>query len=286
MTYSLNDFIFMGSTEFSVGILKGLLDNGFIPDKIFTKVPARKGRGYSEKKSPVHIFAEENNIKVETPVSLKDIECNSSYIIVAAYGLLIPSHFLKNAINVHTSLLPKWRGAAPIHRAILNGDKVTGISIMKMDEGWDTGPILLQEELLIEEKNFTELEGDLINIGSKLLVEYLKTPTEEIPQSGEYTIAKKILSTEELLDFSLEIDIVQRKVRAFSDKPGAYTIYKEKRIKIFKAIISKESHSHKPGTILENFSIACLNGFLYPLEVQMEGKKRIDIESFIKGFKF
>lgn len=293
--------LFMGTPSFSVPILKSLnLSNHKILE-VYTQPPKKKDRGQKISFSPVHKFSNEINIPVRHPATLKpqvELEhikqLKPDIVVVVAYGQIIPSEFLSLQnmifINIHASLLPKWRGAAPIQRAIMNCDKETGISIMKIEEKLDAGPILLKSKIEINKNNnYEELSNKMSSLGSKLILDALdlieKKKANFVPQDQKKaTYAKKIKKTESKIDWNLEAKDIVAKVNAFYPSPGCWFNLKGSRIKIIKAV--EIQASSLPGKIINNsFTIGCSKNAIQILELQKEGKNKISAEEFLKGNK-
>src|SRR4051794_35199553 len=224
--------VFMGSPEFAVPSLNALVEAGHDVAAIYAQPPRAAGRGKADRKTAVHERAEALGIPVRTPKTLRDADEQARFRgldadlgVVAAYGLILPKEILEGprggCINVHASLLPRWRGAAPIQRAILAGDEVSGVTIMKMDEGLDTGPMLLARELDIRGKNAGQVTEELAKLGADALVEWLDHPTPPMPQPEQgATYAKKIDKAETRIDWSATAEQIERQVRAFAPAPG------------------------------------------------------------------
>ena len=227
--------VFMGSPDFAVPSLDALVEAGHDVVAAYAQPPRPAGRGKAERKTAVHERAEALGIEVRTPRTLRDEDEQSRFrgldadlAVVAAYGLILPKAILEaptgGCINVHASLLPRWRGAAPIQRAILAGDEYTGVTLMMMDEGLDTGAMLLQEQTWTADKTGQELTEELGEMGARLVKLYLMYPDDfpPTPQPTEgITYASKIAKSEARLDFAQNADIVDRHVRAFNPSPGA-----------------------------------------------------------------
>ena len=291
--------LFMGTPSFSVPILKSLnLSNHKILE-VYTQPPKKKDRGQKISFSSVHRFSNEINIPVRHPTTLRSKselehikQLKPNIVVVVAYGQIIPSEFLdlQNIvfINIHASLLPKWRGAAPIQRAIMNCDKETGISIMKIEEELDAGPILLKSKIEItKNNNYEELSNKMSSLGAKLILDALdlisKKKANFVPQQQEKaTYAKKIKKTESKIDWNLEAKNIVAKVNAFYPNPGCWFNLKGSRIKIIKAV---EMHaSGLPGEIINNsFTVGCSKNAVQVLELQKEGKNKISAKEFLKG---
>ena len=291
--------LFMGTPSFSVPILKSLnLSNHKILE-VYTQPPKKKDRGQKISFSSVHRFSNEINIPVRHPTTLRSKvelehikQLKPDIVVVVAYGQIIPSEFLdlQNIvfINIHASLLPKWRGAAPIQRAIMNCDKETGISIMKIEEELDAGPILLKSKIEItKNNNYEELSNKMSSLGAKLILDALdlisKKKANFVPQQQEKaTYAKKIKKTESKIDWNLEAKNIVAKVNAFHPNPGCWFNLKGSRIKIIKAV--EIQASGPPGEIInENFTIACAQNSIQILELKKEGKNKTMASDFLKG---
>lgn len=290
----------MGSPEFSVSALSCLLEDGCHKVvAVYTKIPKPAGRrGRILTKTPVHIIAEQNNIEVNTPKSLKHdgeqekiLSLNPDVIVVVAYGLIIPQGVLSipkyGCINIHPSLLPKWRGAAPIHYAILSGDDKTGVTIIQMNEQLDEGDILLQRDIPIDEQdNIDTLSKKLAHLGSSMLIEVLNNIDNLVPvkqSSDDATYTNKIIDFR--IDFNETADVICRKVRALY--PRAFLLFNGKRLRILKASYYSDSNVQglNPGVVVNSrMNIKCKNSVLVPLVVQMEGKNPCDIDDFILGY--
>ena len=289
--------IFMGSPDFSVPALEALIDTGHRVVCVYTQSPRPAGRGQNQKPCPVHAFAIKEGLKVRTPKTLKTEVAQSAFenlnadvCIVSAYGVILPKGILKaprlGCLNIHPSLLPRWRGAAPIQRAILAGDKKTGVTIMEMNEGLDTGDILQVEEVPITNKTTAfELQKTLSYLGAKLIV---KTLTEELigyPQSPiGVTYANKLDSAEGRLDWKSTAIELERRVRAFNPWPGVWFEHAGSRIKVLDAEVSELSG--EAGTILDpQLNIACSVGALRLIRVQKQGRTEMAIDDFLRGHK-
>ncbi len=292
--------IFMGTPGFAAVALKALIDAGHDVIAVYSQPPRPKGRGMDVQKSPVHTLAEESGIEVRTPVSVKAPEeiaafqaLQADVAVVAAYGLILPKAILAapryGCLNIHASLLPRWRGAAPIQRAIMAGDAETGITIMRMAEGLDTGPILLREAVPIEaETDAGALHDALAELGARMVVEALdKLPDglSATPQPADgVTYAAKITKDEARIDWrrgALEID---RQIRGLSPNPGAFTEIKGERVVILAAeLLSGDVGG--PGIVAdEQLTIACGQGALRPTLVKRAGKRAMSVEEMLRGF--
>jgi methionyl-tRNA formyltransferase len=292
--------IFMGSPDFSIAPLADLLGAGHEVVAIYCQPPRRSGRGQSQNHVPVHVYADEKGIPVHTPESLKDAdaqkvfsEIDADVAVVAAYGLILPPQILAaprfGCINIHASLLPRWRGAAPIQRAIMAGDEATGITIMKMDKGLDTGAILLSEEIPItSDMDAQKLHDALSEMGARLIITalgFLEDGTlASHPQPSEgVTYADKITSSENQLNWQRPAAETGRIVRALA--PRCWFEYDGERIRVISAeVIDDGALSETPGLVLDDhLMIACATGALRPLRLQRAGKAALDAVDFLRG---
>ncbi len=298
--------IFMGTPEFALAPLKALVDSGYHVVAVYTQPPRPKGRGHSETKSPVHEFAETQGIQVFTPSSLKSAEeldqvksFDADLAIVAAYGLLLPQAILDapklGCINIHASLLPRWRGAAPIHRAVEAGDLETGITIMQMDAGLDTGAMLYTKKILIVKNETSKtLHDKMLNLGAEALLECLpdilagKLLAVAQPDDG-ITYAHKLKKTECTLDFNQEASIVVRKIRALFPWPGTVCELSGETIKIIEAELFNETLPYQPGTWVAKDNsqvlISCKVGAISLKMLQRPGSKPISNIDFLNGYR-
>ncbi len=288
--------IFMGSPDFAVPSLHSLVGAGHELLCVYTQPPRPAGRGKSEQKTAVHQRAEQLGIEVRCPGSLKAPEeqqrfaaLDAELAIVAAYGLILPGPILQapkgGCVNVHASLLPRWRGAAPIQRAILAGDDITGVTIMQMDQGLDTGPMLLKRQTAIGRKTAGELIRELGALGANTLLEWLGNPAPPEPQPDEgTTYANKVDKAEARIDWNRDAKEVERQVRAFAPAPGAWFEANGDRIKLLEATTGGDV-SGRPGEVLnETLTIACSEGFIRPLKVQRAGKSVMTAGELLRGF--
>jgi methionyl-tRNA formyltransferase len=286
----------MGSPEFAVPSLDALVDSGREVVCVYTQPPRPAGRGKSDRRTEVHERAEQLGIEVRTPKTLRSEEeqerlraLDADLAVVAAYGLILPKPILEaprhGCINVHASLLPRWRGAAPIQRAILAGDEVTGITLMQMDEGLDTGPMLARQTLDIRGKNAGEVTEELANLGARMLVEWLDNPSPPEPQPiAGATYASKIDKAETRIDWSQPAEPIERQVRAFSPVPGAWFEANGERLKLHEAAVGHDA-SGEPGEVLDDcLSIACAAGYIRPLKVQRAGRSVMTPGELLRGF--
>lgn len=289
--------IFMGTPDFAVPTLDALVEAGHDVVAAYSQPPRRAGRGKSLTPSPVQRRAEQLGIPVRTPVSLKDAAVqtdfaalNADVAVVAAYGLLLPRAILDaprlGCLNVHGSLLPRWRGAAPVQRAILAGDVETGVGIMQMEAGLDTGPVRLEGRTAVDTKNTGELTDELAAMGAALMIEVLGDPDAHppIPQSGDgVTHAAKIDKAEARLDFSRPAIEVERQVRAFAPSPGASFEQGGERVRVLAAELA--DGAGKPGEVIDDtLTIACGRGAIRPVRVQRAGRGVMTPDELLRGF--
>lgn len=294
--------VFMGTPDFSIPVLKALIENHDVTC-VYTQAPKEAGRGQRVVKTPIHLLAEEHNIEVRTPKTLRNVEEQEKFkslqadiAIVAAYGLILPLPILKafphGCINVHASLLPRWRGAAPIQRAIEAGDKSSGITIMNMAEGLDTGDMLMKGEVAITSATTGGILHDQISeLGAELIIKTLDNLSRIKPEQQDdslATYANKISKEESKLDFSTDVETLERKIRAFNPYPATYFEYKCERFKVLTAKVHKEKHNLPLGQlkIKNNIFIACSDGMLEIINIQRQGKKVMPCCDCIKGFCF
>ena len=288
---------FMGTPDFAVPTLDALLAAGHEVAAVYCQPPRPAGRGKALRPTPVQARAEAAGIEVRTPLTLRDPAEQEAFralgldvAVVAAYGLILPQAVLEaprfGCLNVHGSLLPRWRGAAPVQRAILAGDEVTGICIMQMERGLDTGPVLARQETSVAGKNAGELTAELAGIGAELMVDVLgRLPgLEAVPQPEEgVTYASKIEKHEARLDFTRPAIEVERQVRAFAPVPGAFFEHRGERIKIHSAEVAEDAG--EPGTVLDGRpTIACGDGAILPTLVQRAGRAPMAAEELLRGF--
>lgn len=295
--------IFLGSPEYSVPILKKLNKN-YLVSGVVTQPDKPAGRGKKQMMTPVKEFCLENKLRIMQPFSLKSEETQyilkrwgSDVFIVAAFGLILPQSILdlprKGSINVHPSLLPRWRGAAPIQAAIMSGDQETGVTIMKMDAGIDTGPILSQEKYSVgEEETYESLSKNLSLLGADLLIKtlpkYLEGSIEAKNQDDKNASYVKLLHKKDgLIQFDKSTDYILRMVRALNPWPGTYFYWNGKLVKVFK-VCKSMSKKISPGQLIEidkypAFGVA--DGIMIIKELQLEGKKRMKGDEFLRGVK-
>jgi len=293
--------VFMGTPEFSVPTLETLIKNKFNILSVYTQPPAKSNRGQKINASPIEKFSKKNKLSFRNPINLNRDEefkifkeLSSDLVVVVAYGQKIPKNFLNTTkfgfINIHASLLPKWRGAAPIQRAIMNGDTKTGVSIMKIEEKLDSGPVLSVKELEIDHNaTYGEIEKKLSVIGADLLIEGLKKiengKAKFIDQvHSKATNAKKIDKNETKINWNLDANKVIRHIHGLSPNPGAWFEYENERFKVLRANIS--SDIGKPGIVLdEKLTIGCKLASIQILEIQRQGKNIQAAKEFLLGKK-
>jgi len=289
--------IFMGTPDFAVPALAALADAGHDIVAVYTQPPRPGGRrGKELTPTPVHRAAEARGFIVRHPVSLKGAGEQAEFAalgvdiaIVAAYGLILPVHVLAaprlGCLNLHASLLPRWRGAAPIQRAILAGDAETGVDVMRMEAGLDTGAVLAEARTLIDGKNVGQLTEELAQLGAGLIVCVLAdlTTFAEVPQPEDgVTYAKKIDKAETRLDFAAGAVQVERQVRAFAPVPGAWFEHEGERYRVLAA--ECVDLSGMPGEVLDEFlTVACATGALRPTLIQRAGRPAMDTGSLLRG---
>lgn len=292
---------FLGTPVFAATILDALLAAGHDIACVYCQPPRPAGRGHRVQFSPVQELAERKGLKVETPARLNADEAarlaalNLDAAVVAAYGLILPKPVLAaprlGCINVHASLLPRWRGAAPIERAIAAGDTETGISIMQMEEGLDTGPVWLAERVPIGAKTTSgELHKILAQRGAALLLKALEGISagtlKSRPQAAEgATYAKKLKREEGDLDWRKHASELERAIRAFDPFPGCHFTYKDERIRVLAAEIAEKAKPAPPGTVLDgDLAIACGQGALRLKRLQRAGRAALESPAFLRGF--
>jgi methionyl-tRNA formyltransferase len=293
--------VFMGTPDFAVPALQTLIDDAYDVVAVYCQPPRKSGRGQQVHRSPVHRIAEINNIPVFTPSNFKTphdrivfANHEADLAIVAAYGLLLPQEVLNaptfGCLNIHASLLPRWRGAAPIHRAIMSGDEKTGICLMRMEAGLDTGPIFAQREVVIDSAMTTgRLHDQLADTGAALLhdslPEILSGALKAKPQIGETTYARKVVKNETQIDWELPAEMVDRQIRSMSPFPGAWFDVNGQRIKVLESKAVPGTNG-KHGMVLDNnLLIGCGRGAIRLLKLQRAGKGPMEAKDFLRGFK-
>lgn len=288
--------VFMGTPEFAVPTLDALVAAEHLVVAVYSQPPRPAGRGKKLQPSPVHLAAERHGLAVFTPVSLKGAEEQAAFAahradvaVVAAYGLLLPQAILsapvQGCLNVHGSLLPRWRGAAPVQRAILAGDVHTGITIMQMERGLDTGPMLATVATPVGHKTAGDLTAELATLGADLMVRVLADLpafTPEVQPEAGVTYAAKIDKAESRLDFTQSAEQVERQVRAFAPAPGAFFELDGERYRVLAAQVVDGNGA--PGTVLDDgLTIACGQGAIRPLTVQRAGRPAMDTAALLRG---
>lgn len=289
--------VFMGTPDFSVPVLDALVDAGHDIAAVYCQPPRPAGRGKKERPTPVHLRAEALGLDVRHPKSLRSDDAqaefaalNADVAVVVAYGLILPQAILdapkQGCLNIHASLLPRWRGAAPIHRAIMAGDPETGICIMQMDAGLDTGPVLLREATPIRDTETTgALHDRLSAMGAALIVQALEHLPELTavaqPEAG-ITYADKIDKSEAHIDWTQPATQVDRLIRGLSPFPGAWTTLNGARLKVLESTVA--SGDGPPGTALDDrLTIACGQEAVTILRAQRAGKGAQDADTFLRG---
>ena len=290
--------VFMGTPDFAVPTLRALAAAGHEIVAAYSQPPRPAGRGKALTPSPVQAVAEALGVRVRTPLTLRDPEAQADFAalapdvaVVAAYGLILPKPVLAvplhGCLNVHGSLLPRWRGAAPIQRAILAGDEETGVGIMQMEAGLDTGPVRLEGRTAIGHKTAGVLTAELAELGARLMVEVLGDldghPPVPQPEAG-VTYASKIDKAEARIDWSQDAARIERQARAFNPAPGAFFEQGGERVKLLAAEVTVGDAA--PGTVLDDqLTIACGNGSaLRPLLVQRAGRAAMSSAELLRGF--
>lgn len=290
---------FMGTPDFAVPALRALHAAGHEIAAVYSQPPRPANRGKKLTKSAVHLAAEELNLPVKTPLNFKDQNdrnefdaLNSEVAIVAAYGLILPQSILDmpkhGCLNIHGSLLPRWRGAAPVQRAIEAGDTETGVMIMQMEAGLDTGPVRATSKTMIAHKNTADLTEELAQMGANLLVSVLQNleTYPAIAQSEDgVTYAKKITKEEARIDFSQQAQIIERKIRAYNPMPGAFFEHDNIRYRIHSAqLIDVQGNAGK--IIDDQMTIACGHQSIRPTIIQKAGKPKMALDEFLRGNAF
>lgn len=296
--------IFMGSPAFALPTLYALVNSPkHSVVAVYTNPPRASGRGYKVGKTVIYKFAEENGIEVFTPLKLTDANAieqfnkiDADIVVVAAYGKILRKPILEGkrygCLNVHPSKLPRWRGAAPIQNTIIAGDKESAVCTMQMDEGLDTGDILLQQNFEVPNTMTSkELHDFTSELGAKLMLQTLDLiesgDVTKTPQKGNATYAEKLSAGIEKINWEKPADEICCLIRGLSPSPGAYFNYKNIKIKIITTEYNLNVNESKPGTVLKNgdsLVIQCGKGALIPQLVQREGKKMIYAKAFLRGF--
>ena len=289
--------IMMGSPDFAVPTLNALVTAGHDVVAVYSQPPRPAGRGKQLQPTPVAARAEQMGIPVHTPTSLKKTEEQEKFAalgadvaIVAAYGLILPQAILDaprlGCVNVHASLLPRWRGAAPVQRAIMAGDEITGITIMQMEAGLDTGPMLMKTALPIDRKNAAQMTDELAVLGATMVTLWANDPDAckplEQPEEG-VTYAHKIDKAEARIDWTRPAREVSRHIQGLAPFPGAWTEANDERLKILACEVS--DGAGEPGTLLDDiFTVACGEGAIRVTRAQRAGKPATDAADLLRGF--
>ena len=290
--------VFMGTPEFSVPVLDALAGAGHEIAAVYCQPPRPAGRGRKDRPSPVQARAEALGLPVRHPPTLKTPEAQAEFAalradvaVVVAYGLILPQAVLdapaRGCLNIHASLLPRWRGAAPIHRAIMAGDSETGICIMQMEAGLDTGPVLMRRSLRIAATDTTGRLHDRLSVmGAAMIVEALERLDELVPRAQPpdgVTYAAKIDKAEARIDWTRPAAEVDRKIRGLSPFPGAWAEIGGERVKLLASQLA--DGSGPPGTVLDDgLAIACGTGAVRPTRLQRAGKAAQDVATFLRGW--
>lgn len=298
--------IFMGTPDFSVGTLEALVEAGHEVVLAVTQPDKPKGRGKEMQFTPVKEAALRHDIPVFQPKKVRDPECmeelrkyHADIMVVIAFGQILPQEILDmtpyGCVNVHASLLPKYRGAAPIQWSIIDGEEVTGVTTMQMDAGLDTGDMLLKTEIKIEaDETCGSLHDKLAEAGAKLCVETLKALEEKTvtpEKQGETPTAYAKMLDKKLgnIDWTMDAVSIERLIRGLNPWPSAYTMWNGKVMKIWRGEVLEASGEQMPGTIVavskDSFTVQTGKGQLRILELQLQGKKRMDAAAFLRGYK-
>ena len=293
--------VFMGTPEFSAPTLDSLIKNKFNIVEVYSQPPKKSKRGQKINPAPIELFCKKKKIKLNNPINLKSAEelkifkqLSPDIAVVVAYGQKIPREFLNipkfGFINIHASLLPKWRGAAPIQRAIMSGEKKIGVSIMKIEEKLDSGPVLASKELeLNQNATHGEIEKKLSIMGANLLIESLKNiedgNSKFVDQvHSEATYAKKIDKGETKINWNLDAHKVLAHIHGLSPSPGAWFEFEHERFKVLRARIS--TTNGKSSSVLdENLTVGCKSDSIQILELQRQGKNKQTAKEFLLGKK-
>ena len=287
----------MGTPDFAVPTLDALVDAGHELAAVYCQPPRPAGRGKALRPSPVQARAEVLGLAVRTPASLRDAHEQAAFAaldldaaVVAAYGLILPVPILAaprfGCLNVHGSLLPRWRGAAPVQRAILAGDAITGVCIMGMEKGLDTGPVFLRRETEVDRKTAGALMAELAAIGAEAMVavlDALPALTPEPQPTDDVTYAAKIAKEEARIDWSRPADEIERQVRAFAPVPAAFFEVAGERVRLLAADVAAGGGA--PGTVIDHaLTIACGTGLIVPRQVQRAGRGVMTPAELLRGF--
>ncbi len=296
--------VFMGTSDFAIPALEALIaEQNFEIVAVYSKEPKISGRGYKITNSSIHNLALKHNLKVLTPQNFKDTKeqnifasLKADIAVVVAYGLILTKEILQipklGCLNIHPSILPRWRGAAPIQRAIMSGDKQTGVAIIKMDQGLDSGDVLAEEIISLDDEiNYQDLAAKLAVIGANLLIKTIRNLEKGVLQpkkqdQSQVIYASKISKEEFLLDWNVSARQVNDKIRALNGCGGAYFELNGEKIKIYQAKVIDHLNCQKAGKIIDqNLTIACQNGAIQPQILQRAGKNKMSLPDFLRGFK-
>ncbi|MDD4239317.1 MAG: methionyl-tRNA formyltransferase [Desulfotomaculaceae bacterium] len=296
--------VFMGTPDFAVPTLQALVQAGHDLTAVVTQPDRPRGRGKKEAAPPVKVAAQTYQIPVFQPGRVKDPEfievlkkISPEIIVVAAYGRILPPAILylpvHGCVNVHASLLPKYRGAAPLHRVVINGERETGITIMRMDEGMDTGAILLREAVPISvEDNVGIVHDNLAALGARLLLQVLnligRGELAGTPQTGEPSYAPMLKAEDEIVEWSRPARQLHNQIRGMDPWPGARTILLGRALKLWRAVVlDEDAAGHLPGQVLatgrEGITVATVQGLLLLKELQLQGGRRMSAADFVRG---
>ena len=291
--------VFMGTPKFSVQTLEALYRSNYKIECVYTQSPKKNSRGQKINKAPIEILSNKLNLKIRHPENLNTENeydyfksLNPYIVIVVAYGQIIPKSFLvipeKGFINIHASLLPKWRGAAPIQRSIINQDKMTGISFMQIEKGLDVGPYMKQIKVQIDEKTTSEnLSGKLSKLGADNIINVIRSIEDNkakfvTQDHTKATYAKKIRKDESKIEWSEIGKNIIAKINGLNPHPGAWFEFKKSRYKVLRASIS--NLKGEPGEVIDNFlTIACRDKSIKIDEIQKQGKKKLSTKEFLRG---
>jgi methionyl-tRNA formyltransferase len=296
--------IFMGTPKFACPTLEKLIaDDKFEVIAVYSREPQVAGRGHKLRNSPIHQLALKNDLQIFTPKSLRDSETQKEFVnlkadaaVVVAYGLILPQEILSGTqfgcFNIHPSLLPKWRGAAPIQRTIMAQDQETAVCIIKMDAGLDSGDVVACEKFSLNgTESYSELEEKFSEVGGNMVVETLKKADDEsLVESAQdhslMTYAKKLNKSECEIDFSKSAQEVDAQIRGLNGSLGAFFMYQGEKLKIFTCeIIDENSCGGEVGKVNERFEIQCGSGVIRPSVLQKPGKSRVKIDEFLLGLR-
>jgi methionyl-tRNA formyltransferase len=289
---------FMGSPDFAVPALRALHAAGHEIAAVYCQPARPAGRGQAVRRCAVHVEADAMGLPVRTPSRLRTVSeeweafaaLRLDAAVVAAYGLILPKAMLeaprRGCLNIHASLLPRWRGAAPIHAAMLAGDAETGVTIMQMEEGLDTGPMLLREAVPITDRTTTAALHDVLaDMGARLILTALASPPQPVPQLVEgSTYAPKLSRDDGRIDWTRDAVTIERQVRAFAPWPGTFSTMDGAVLKVLSAVA--DEGSGPPGTVLDDaLLVACGNGALRLTRLQLAGRSALDAAAFLRGHK-